>query len=128
MHVDITQFSYIKNGYLKVRAANSILKSRAERYIRFISEQYNGGCISTGSCRLCKPCKRKKDLPCAHPDRMAYSMEALGVDVGRMVEDCFQKPPLWYRLEHTYVVSGILTNQELDLQELSTIFQAHIVK
>lgn len=121
LHADLGQFSYIKNDYLKVKAANSILKSRADRYIRKMAKLH-GSCISTGSCRLCKPCRCKAGMPCAHPDLMAYSFEAMGVDVGRMVLDCFQKPLLWYRPQHmpeyTSVVCGILTNDELSMEYL----------
>ena len=121
MHTDLGQITYIKNDYLKVKAANSILKSRADQFIRKMAKLH-GSCISTGSCRLCKPCRCKIGIPCAHPDLMAYSFEALGVDVGQMVLDCFQKQLLWYRRQHlpqyTSVVCGILTNEDLSLEYL----------
>lgn len=121
LYTDMSQFSYIKNDYLKVKAANNILKSRADRFIRNMSGLH-GACISTGSCRLCKPCKRKSQLPCAHPELMAYSFEALGIDVGHMVEDYFRKPLLWYRKhalpKYTSVVCGILTDEDLTMDYL----------
>ncbi len=129
-HADLMQFSYIKNDYLKVKAANSILKSRADRFIREMARPH-GSCISTGSCRLCKPCRRKIGMPCAHPDLMAYSFEALGVDVGRLVEGCFGKPLLWYQRkcppQYTSVVCGILTNEELSLEYLQESYLKYIV-
>ncbi len=129
LHADLSQFSYITNDYLKVKAANSILKSRADRFVRKMADLY-GRYISTGSCRLCKPCKHKTGMSCAHPDLMGYSFEALGVDVGQMVYHCFQKPLLWYRRhclpQYTSVVCGVLTNEELSLEHLKADYKKYI--
>lgn len=129
MHTDLSQFFYIKNDYLKIKAANNILKSRADRFTRKMAGLY-GSYISTGSCRLCKPCKCKINMPCAHPGLMAYSFEALGIDVGRMVSDCFQKPLLWYQQHHlpqyTSVVCGILTDEEFSIESLKNNYKNYI--
>lgn len=129
MHADLSQFSYIKNDYLKVKAANSILKSRADQFIRKMADMH-GRCISTGSCRLCKPCKRKLNMPCAHPQIMSYSFEALGINVGQMVEDLFQKPLVWYKKrclpQYTSVVCGILTNENLSDKYLQDSYKKYI--
>lgn len=98
-----------------------MLKSRADRYMRTLSEKY-GEYISTGSCRLCKPCKFLEGRPCAHTSLMAYSFEALGIDVGAIVNQYFEQPLLWYRRgslpEYTSVVCGLLTNEALTLETL----------
>ncbi|MEH2943999.1 DUF2284 domain-containing protein [Lachnospiraceae bacterium KK002] len=130
MHTELAEFSYIKNSYLKVKAANSVLKSRADRFTRRMAELH-GSYISTGSCRLCKSCKCKGGAPCAHPASMSYSFEALGIDVNQMVTDCFQKPLLWYRKScaprYTSVVCGILTNEELSLEYLRDACQMYVI-
>ena len=119
MHTDMAQFFYIKNDYLKIKAANSLLKSRADKFLRRMAKRY-GHYISTGSCRLCKPCKCKTEIPCAHPELMTYSFEAMGVDVGKLVNLYFQKSLLWYKSrqlpECTAVVCGLLTNEKLSLE------------
>lgn len=131
MHADLEQFAYIKNDYLKVKAANSMLKSRADQFIREMAKQH-GGCISTGSCRLCKPCKCKIGMPCAHPNLMAYSFEALGVDVGQLVMTYFQKQLLWYKKkslpQYTSVVCGILTNDVLSMEYLQSNYRKCITR
>lgn len=115
------QFLYIKNDYLKIKAANSILKSRADKYLSIMSYQY-GSYISTGSCRLCKPCKCKLTMPCAYPDKMTYSFEALGIDVNKLVYMCFQEPLLWYKPKclpkYTSVVCGLMTNNSISVETL----------
>lgn len=129
MHVDMAQFVYIQNDYLKIKAANSMLKSRADQFIREMAKLH-GGCISTGSCRRCKPCKCKTNMPCAHPELMTYSYEALGIDVGQMIEGYFQKPLLWYKKHclprYTSVVCGILTNDSLSEEYLQASYKKYI--
>ncbi len=70
---------------------------------------------STGSCRLCKPCHKKLNEPCAHPDIRTFSYEALGVNVSSMVHDIFGIDLLWYAKGslplYTCVVAGLLSNQ-----------------
>ena len=39
MRIETDQLSYIKNDYLKIKAANSILKSRADRFLRAMAER-----------------------------------------------------------------------------------------
>jgi predicted metal-binding protein len=121
MRAATDQFAYIKNDYLKVKAANSILKSRADKFLRVMAAR-NGRFISTGSCRLCKPCKCKSGVICAHPDKMTFSFEALGVDVGLLVPTYFNTPLLWYKPnslpEYTAVVCGLLTNESFSDKKL----------
>lgn len=65
-----------KNEYTKVKAINSILKSRL---YKLLSQYPNNKVLGSGSCRLCSPCVYPH--PCHHPDKMIYSMEACGIDV-----------------------------------------------
>ena len=112
--LNLDELRYIKQDYLKVKAANSILKSRVDRTLRMCitaDEKY----VSTGSCRLCKPCRKKIEKPCAHPKIRTFSYEALGVNVSAMVKDIFNVSLLWYKRGslplYTCVVAGLLTNE-----------------
>lgn len=114
--LNMSELGYIKQDYLKIKAANSILKSRIDKALRFCRndlEMY----ISTGSCRLCKPCHKKNSQPCAHPDIRTYSYEALGIDVSAMVGEIFDMNLLWYKRgmlpSYTCVVAGLLSNKIL---------------
>lgn len=129
LKVELSQFAYIKNDYLKIKAANSILKSRIDKTLRHF-KSLDAHYISTGSCRLCKPCKRKINLPCAHPDFMSYSFEALGINVSSLVQDLFSINLLWYSKNnlprYTCVVAGLLFNDEISEEQiLETISNLH---
>ena len=125
MQLLLNQFEYIKNGYLKVKAGNSILKSRADKLVRSIAENH-GRYISSGSCHLCKPCKGKLEQPCRYPEKMTYSFEALGVDVELLINKCFQSTLLWYKNgtlpEYTSVVCGLLTNEIIEFKAFEEIY------
>lgn len=113
LYIELRQFDYIKQEYLKVKAANSILKSRIDKALRN-SMNENEFYISTGSCRLCKSCKKKVGKPCIYPERRTYSFEALGINVSLLTADLFHRDLLWYKAknlpEYTSIVAGLLTN------------------
>ena len=121
LSVKLEEFSYINQGYLKVKAANSVLKSRMDKALgcSINNEEFY---ISTGSCRLCKPCKKKLNEKCAHPNERSYSFEALGINVSALTEDLFETELLWYEKKklpkYTCVVGGLLTNSETNLNKV----------
>jgi len=124
--VRLEQFDYIKNDYLKIKAAHTILKSRADKTLRKLTDK-DTYYISCGSCRLCKICNCKLQKPCKHPGLMTYSFEAMGINVGDMVIDLFGIPLLWHTKntlpEYTCVVSGLLSNKEYDLSAIINTMQ-----
>lgn len=119
--VELRQFDYIKQNYLKVKAANSILKSRVDKSLRYsmLQDEFY---ISTGSCRLCKSCKKKKGMSCVYPEKRTYSFEALGIDVSKLALDIFETRLLWYKKsdipEYTCVIAGLLTNNGVPNQKI----------
>lgn len=121
----LDQFDYIQNKYTKVRAGNVILKSLAERSLRHLEKIFDGIMISNGSCRLCRPCTLKLGkTECKRPEKMRYSMESLGLNVIKISTDYFDHKLLWYRKKevplYTSVVSGLLTNSDIDLDLIET--------
>ena len=79
-------------------------------------EQKNPGSrsLSAGSCLICGKdnCTRIKEEPCRFPDRMRYSIEALGGNVGKTISDLFGIQLEWMeegRLPaHFVLVCGLL--------------------
>jgi len=83
--------------YNKLRIANVSTKSRLIKLMRYLEGRFKTFFLSTGSCNLCKPCKLKLNLPCAHPDKRRYSLESLGVDCDKLTRDLFNINLLWYK-------------------------------
>lgn len=116
---DLSQFSYVKTEYMKIKASNSILKSQSDRLCRFLECNLNGKMISHGSCKLCKPCTKKTPTSnCKSPTNMRYSLESLGLNVEKISSDFFDHQLLWYKNKicppHSSAVSCVLTNNALE--------------
>lgn len=118
---NLEQFNYIKNPYMKIKAANAILKSRIDNFLRKLEDKLSGKMLSNGSCKLCKPCNCKKGLICKHPKKMRYSMEALGLDVEEISKKYFSHELLWYKNKtvpvHSSVISCLLMKNEISESE-----------
>lgn len=100
--------------YSALKAANSILKSQLDSFLR---EKKSSGysVLGSGACRACKPCAKAADIQCAKPTRQLISLEATGVDVDALVTACFGFSLQWYKRKHaapeyTCVVGGVLHN------------------
>lgn len=113
-YCNLNQFHYIKTEYMKVKASNSILRSRLDRLMRQLEIKYTGKMLTNGSCRLCKTCNKKNSLPCKKPSEMRYSMEALGLNVDHISQHFLGHRLLWYKNKkapsYSSVVSCLLTN------------------
>ncbi|HPU62624.1 MAG TPA: DUF2284 domain-containing protein [Mobilitalea sp.] len=121
------QFDYIKHNYLKIKAANTILKSRIDKTLRKLLDE-DVSYISGGSCRLCKSCKCKLNEACIHPELMTYSFEAMGINVDDMVRDIFGIPLQWYKKnylpEYTCVVAGLVSKDKFDAETIIKTMQS----
>ena len=78
-------------------------------------EKENPGSVSlsAGSCMNCKPCTRPMGEPCRFPDKMRYSIESIGGNVGLKVTKYLKQELLWMeegRLpEYFILVCGLLS-------------------
>lgn len=135
MLVFSTEMKYyqdIKNKYLAVKAANATLKTTIEKCTRDLETYMKGYSLLSGSCRQCKPCQCKKGLPCKHPDKMRYSMEATGLNVQQLSIDFLNHELLWYRDKtlprYTSTATLILFNQDLDMDDVGRVLEGAIKK
>lgn len=97
LKIDLSQLSNFNYAeYHKLRIGNAVIKPRIEKIMRLLEKEFNTKYISTGTCRLCKPCQKKLQKPCKHPDKMRFSLESLGVDCNKLSKDVFNIPLLWF--------------------------------
>lgn len=115
--------------YNKVRIANVVMKSKIEKLMRFLEKKFQTIYLSTGSCRLCKPCKLKIKEPCKYPEKKRYSLEAVGLDCDKLSQDLFGFPLLWYKdkrsPEYTCVICGLVCDKK-DVKELMKDLKRHL--
>ena len=109
--ISLDQYSPL-SYYNRIRASNSVLKSKIDRYL--LEYKLKGYKVAgSGSCRACKPCAAKTNEKCKKPDRLIFSLESMGVDVNDLVVKCFGFPLEWYSKtnkepEYTCTVGAIL--------------------
>lgn len=112
--IELDDMFYIKNSYQKVKAANIILKSHCETRARHLENSLNGYSLLSGSCNLCKPCCKKRGLPCQKPAVMRYSLESTGINVELLAKKYCEHRLLWYQKnndqKYTSVVTAVLVN------------------
>lgn len=116
-HINICDMKYIRNPYQQVKAAHMILKSKCEKIARNIENEFNGYSLLSGSCNLCRPCQRKKNLPCKKPAMVRYSLESTGVNVGKLLEKHCEHKLLWYKkgekLPYTSVATAVFIDSKI---------------
>ena len=61
-----------------------------------------GSRVFTGRCRLCRPqaCSKIEGKPCRHPDKLRHSLEAVGFDVAKSVQELLGIELQWGDAEH----------------------------
>lgn len=91
-------------------------KALMEKLLK-LEEKYPGSIsLSAGSCKLCSKCQRQMGKPCIHPDKMRYSIESIGGDVGKTSSKLLGIELQWAKdgklPEYYTLVSGFLTNSK----------------
>ena len=68
--------------------------------------------LSAGSCQICKGCTKPSGEPCRFPDKMRYSIESIGGNVGKTISDLCGIEIEWIEEgklpEHFVLVGGLL--------------------
>ena len=69
-----------------------------------------------GRCLVCERCARRDAQPCRFPEKLRYSLESLGANVGALVADKLGAPLQWGTKdappEYFVLVGAMLTKGE----------------
>jgi len=112
MYLFTDEFCHVKHKYLRIRAANMLLKGLSNKLSRGFESKLDGYALLNGSCNLCKPCGMKMRQHCKKPEKMRYSMEATGINVSNLLSEVLGFDLQWYSAErmpeYTSVASCVL--------------------
>lgn len=117
LKVDMTSY---KKAFHSVRMVNNVQKSIQRKLINPLvtNEEF---VLENGSCRLCKQCTMIDNLPCKHPDKMRFSLEATGINVNELCITAFGFALDWHKNgkspDYLCVVSGVLSHNPLMTEE-----------
>ena len=72
-------------------------RSRLDKRLLALEEEYNGRAFYAGSCILCpwEECARRSGKACRYPSRIRRSLEACGFDLGRTTSELFGIEMKW---------------------------------
>jgi hypothetical protein len=115
---DVTYDPPCDDPYVRVQEAYRSIASYATIYGRWLEGELNGKNIIDGKCAYCFECTAAASppRPCAHPAQLRASLEALGLNVGRIAQELLGHELVWFvrksgRLPAVMsVVHGMLTN------------------
>ncbi|MBN2794516.1 MAG: hypothetical protein JXR88_03855 [Clostridia bacterium] len=89
-----------------------VFESERQAFGQFLmSEELSGDqCLIAGHCFQCEFCTKEKNLPCVKKDKMRYSLEALGFEVGSIAKACGVPIKWHFEGENPYylTVGGLL--------------------
>lgn len=88
-------------------------KARLAEWMEQKEKEHPGSrALSAGSCMLCESCRRGEEKPCRYPEKMRYSIESLGGNVGKTASKLLGVELVWMeenRLPAYFVlVNGLL--------------------
>ena len=88
-------------------------KETLYRELLALERKTPGSCLlSAGCCEFCGDCARRSGEACRVPERLRYSLESLGADVGKTAEELLGIRLQWYAEgqtpEYLVLVCGLL--------------------
>lgn len=92
-------------------------KLRLSRKVLNLEKNHPGSrSMAASTCLQCSPCQRVLGRPCLHPEQLRYSIEALGGDVGKLMEVYLHRPIQWIRQgilpPYLTIVAGLLLKKQ----------------
>lgn len=86
--------------------------------------------LSSGGCSYCCKCSRIDNKPCKKPEKMRYSLDSFGIDLGKVTENLFNIKLIWGldKLPKYHVlIHALITNETIIPQKISDIISKNSV-
>ena len=85
-----------------------------------LEKKFNGLLTDGGRCKYCKKCTYINNLPCRYPEKIRFSMEAMGIDLNKVCKDILDHSIVWDEgSENKYctVIGSINFNEDINENE-----------
>lgn len=87
-----------------------------------LEKEVNGLLTDGGRCRYCESCTYIDNLPCRYPDKIRFSMEAMGIDLDKVCKDILNHSIVWDNNENSYcTVLGSVNFNDLSYDKIEKI-------
>lgn len=110
----------IKFTRITLRRAKNII---ADNLLQFEKIAPDSLSFSSGGCGWCCKCTRPNNLPCRKPNKMRYSLDSFGINLGEVSEDFLNIKLLWgldKLPEYHTLIHAVVSKEKLDLNALKT--------
>jgi predicted metal-binding protein len=97
-----------------------------EKLLNLEKEYPDSKVFFAGTCFHCPngECPRSLGLPCVQPDKIRYSLESFGFDIGKTCSDLLHLELKWSKQgelpEYLVLVSGLFTNEDIVASEVES--------
>lgn len=81
--------------------------------------------LSSGGCSFCRKCSRINNEVCCKPEKMRYSLDAFGIDLGGLSEDFLRIKLLWSKdrlPQYHTLIHALLSKDKVSEQAMQTVF------
>lgn len=119
----IAMYMNIDNGN-SIETVHPYLRRVLSDLLIPLEEKFNGLLSDGGRCRYCEKCTYIDNLPCRYPDRIRFSMEAMGIDLDKVCKDILNHSILWTKNdENNYctVLGSINFNGDLSENDFKQV-------
>ena len=85
-----------------------------------LEKEFNGLLTDGGRCKYCEKCTYTDNLPCRYPQKIRFSMEAMGIDLNKVCKDILNHSIMWDEgSENKYctVIGSINFNEDINENE-----------
>lgn len=114
------------NTAISMYAFNSIKDDMTDKLIHLENDIDGTISLPPGSCTRCGVCQKQQGKSCIYPDKLRYSLEALGFKVSDIYKQCFDLELCWTKDELPiafYSCSALMTkakiNEDIILDKLN---------
>ena len=106
--------------YAAVADPEMVLRPYRRAFDALLEERERETCgslrLDAGRCLVCERCARRDEEPCRFPEKLRYSLESLGANVGALAADKLGAPLQWGTKdappEYFVLVGAVLTKGE----------------
>lgn len=84
-------------------------------------ENDNTTSLSSGGCSYCCKCSRVINQPCKKPDKMRYSLDCFGINLGQVLKDTFNIELLWSSdklPKYHILIHALISNEKISSTDI----------
>lgn len=111
---------------ISISVYNDLRKITDEKILLLENKFKNTKSLLGGKCSYCEKCTRIENIPCAHPEKLRYSLESLGFDVTAITENILNEKIIFTKdalPEYCLSIYALLSKDKISETEIENIMK-----